>query len=276
MICQCCETNLVESKKRPLCKRCYQKLHKAGLLDTYPLIIDRTAIESKYSEKYGEQIVSDFKAIINNPDIRLNDIAVKYGFTRERARQLFKLINGFSYTNVKKTKAYKQLIQQSIEKIDPIRRAKEHKGHVGIAAKSEEQFYLICKSLNFDIYPKKNGNVFDFVVNGFNVDVKTATHSYSFWQIGPRYYHFSMTERQHSGLDFLACHAAPEDDFYIIPKSALSSRSVYIRDKKTGGDQAIDKYEGYKGAFQLMMNNIPDGYSAKRLLGCRSNCFLGI
>lgn len=268
MVCQCCKVNEAQAVKRPLCKRCYRILKREGLLCTYPIISEsKDEVLEKYVEKYGASIIDDYKSIITDTSIKLTDIAAKYGFTRERARQLFIVINGFSYTNTKRVKFYQQRIERSVEKLDPFYRSINHRGHNhSIAAQSEAKFYKICLEVGLNIYPKQDGNTFDFTVNGFNVDVKASTHSVATRKIArAQYYRFSLSEKQFSRIDFAACFVAPKETFYIIPKDSITGRFIYIVDREIGNSESIDKYSKYKGAFYLL-SEIPKGYGAKRLL----------
>lgn len=100
-LCHSCKILEIESVKRPLCKPCYAKLHKEGLLYLYPLI--RVPAEEKLVVKYGPDIIKDFRKIFTRK-LTLSKIAAKYGVSRERARKWFIELYDFPYSVIKKNK----------------------------------------------------------------------------------------------------------------------------------------------------------------------------
>ena len=59
-------------------------------------------------EKHGEGIIGDFTRVTKDIDITLASLGRKYGFSRERARQIYRVVNGVEYTEVKRGKSQKR------------------------------------------------------------------------------------------------------------------------------------------------------------------------
>lgn len=55
-------------------------------------------------KKYGQQILEDFDDLFIRQFWNLSDLAKKYGFSRERARQIFKKLYGYGYRLVRTEK----------------------------------------------------------------------------------------------------------------------------------------------------------------------------
>lgn len=59
-------------------------------------------------EKYGRQILKDFDDLFVRQFWNLSDLARKYGFSRERARQIFKKLYGHGYKRIGMKKVIKR------------------------------------------------------------------------------------------------------------------------------------------------------------------------
>lgn len=64
------------------------------------------------TRKYGEQILKDFNDLFTRQFWNLTDIGKKYGFSRERARQIFKRLYRREYQSIKKTKQLERVEKQ--------------------------------------------------------------------------------------------------------------------------------------------------------------------
>jgi hypothetical protein len=73
----------------------------------YELLLRNSIWQKKYRKKlmqrHGNEIINDFALAASDYNFRLKDIAVKYDFTRERARQLFLKLYRRSYGFYQKT-----------------------------------------------------------------------------------------------------------------------------------------------------------------------------
>lgn len=230
MICEHCNTHEATSKKRPLCKLCYYELHKANMLDKYPLLPNDEFINSLIN-KYGESIVDDLMNIVNSSLIELSK---KYGFTREYARQIFKKVFNVDYTVIVREKAAKKREREDILKAlkkDPRNKLKNFKdnSYAYKGAIGEEKVLNILIGLGYDVKPYMDGTTFDLVVNGYNVDVKTssipvATSS----KCKTKMFRFSVSKKQRLG-DFIICYACSINKFFVIPAKEIKGQFTYIQ-----------------------------------------------
>jgi hypothetical protein len=53
---------------------------------------------ARFERKYGKGSVSQFRNMIEDPNISLSDVGNCFGFSREYARQVYREIHGFPYT----------------------------------------------------------------------------------------------------------------------------------------------------------------------------------
>jgi hypothetical protein len=232
MICQCCEINDVESKKRPLCKICYRGLHKEGLLDSFPLIDDHGHhTKENLKIKYGESIIADFESLKNDP-ITLLAIGKKYGFTRERARQIYREIFGYPFTVIVKKRSAERIArinQEIINKRNPTNKViifkktgPQYKGAV-----SEEKVLNICNSLGYVVSAYEDRSI-DLVINGYLVDVKSDYCAKCYRRNKTPLCHFALSQKQLIA-DFVICHMVETERFFIIPRHKFpKGRSVFI------------------------------------------------
>ena len=65
-------------------------------------------------EKYGQQILKDFDGLFVRQFWNLSDLARKYGFSRERARQIFRKIYGHGYKQIKMEKTIKRMEESDL------------------------------------------------------------------------------------------------------------------------------------------------------------------
>jgi len=63
-----------------------------------------TGFPRRFDRRYGEGAVEEFKKMIENPTSTLDDIGRHYGFSKEYARQVYKNIYGYAYTEAYKRK----------------------------------------------------------------------------------------------------------------------------------------------------------------------------
>lgn len=239
MICSCCETNPIEMKRRPLCKDCYRELHKAGMLNEFPLMEANKQFRASLIEKYGKEILSDFDNLFNQSDISLIDISKKYGFTREYARQVFEKIFKFHFTVIKKQK-----IEQRKQKLELVRqlrknpcskveRFKAGDSNAYKGALAEKKVYDICNVLGYEIKPYTPGLTIDLVINNYMVDVKSC-YSTVITAKGKttRQFHFNITSTQREIADFIICYAVTINKFFVIPIGAFpNGNNLYIPEK---------------------------------------------
>lgn len=226
-------------KRRPLCKECYQELHKAGLLNEFPLMDANELFRSKLTEKYGKEIFTDFENLLNQNDVSMYDISKKYGLTRERVRQLFEKIFKFHFTVIKnqrkeqrklKVELDRQLRKNPCVKVDRFNSGDSNL-YKGVLA--EKKVYDICNALGYEIKPYKPSQAIDLVINDYMVDVKSC-YSTIFTSKGQttRQFHFTISNAQREIANFIICHAVSINKFFVIPISAFpSGNHLYIPEK---------------------------------------------
>lgn len=234
MICQCCKTEEVSSKKRPLCKLCYTSVHKEGLLHLYPLLNSNP--KENLSVKYGQSIIDDFNSLKNNKNT-LQEIGRKYGFSRERARQIYKEIFGFSFTVLVKQRRDQRIYEMknaSINKKNPdIKIVNYTEGTLQYkGALSEKKVLDRCRLLGYDVRPYTIDNSIDMVINGYLVDVKSSyTGVFKSKSQKIPIHQFEVSDSQ-SKADFIICHIVEQDKFFVIPYGEVKPRTIYISKSK--------------------------------------------
>jgi hypothetical protein len=186
---------------------------------------------------YSEELISDFKTLVTRNDKNLSTLASKHGFTRERARQIFELINGFTFTVIKKDRTAKReekRLLDILKRRDPRQKLLTYHGQGNLVkgAISERRVLEICGSLGYEVGPFTSGAQIDLVINGYNVEVKSAHKSTVIKPKGKTpLYHFTILPSQ-MFADFVVCHAVPINKFFVIPRLAYpKSGAIYIPEK---------------------------------------------
>lgn len=98
MICKWCEKKEATHIQRELCGGCYSKFHESGELDElFPK--NRANLTKK---KVTPEMMEAYTRLINDSSLTLDMVGKEFGYTRERARQVFEIIFGYKYTVIKK------------------------------------------------------------------------------------------------------------------------------------------------------------------------------
>ena len=107
-----------------------RRKHVRELIEYFALNKSK-AFPARFEKRYGRGAVNIFKTIIENPDKSLSDVGRYFGFSREYARQVYKLLFGTPYTqafrnkikklSVPKTPARRPRIQYLYELTDNLR-----------------------------------------------------------------------------------------------------------------------------------------------------------
>ncbi len=207
--------------------------------------------------KYGEEILQDFINIATDPHLKLVHLAKKYGFTRERARQLFVEVNGIPYTEYRKKKMDKYYGELEAHRIDTDKRAERSVGNNSVhkGTKTEQILYKECRSRGLNIMPLYDK--VDFKINGKKVEFKSAFRSHSTRDVWRKYYHFTgITDNESKNLQFFIALVVPENVFYIIPKDVIGeARQVCVADNRNPPPMRAatnSKYSVYKNAWHLL------------------------
>lgn len=243
--CWLCDIRPIESSRKPLCKTCYTFCHKRNLLHIFPSTTHRDKRIMAALEKYGYGFMDDMK-VLERGESTLQNVASKYGISRERVRQIFEIFFDKKYTETvnarqsyhEEVKAKKRIDNNKFENRF-VRAKKNCNTYVGIVA--EHIFYEKCKSLGYYVC-MKTGN-YDADVNEFKVDVKSATHAVSMAKAGKqKYYRLSSRNKQYDIVDYYAFYIYENGAWYILPKTLLAKA-----DKKYYGFY-VPKYDiTYRG-----------------------------
>ncbi len=258
-VCIYCLKKPILIQSRSVCVNCYQKLKRQNLLTPVSKKIKEEQKIKRMRRKYGNEILRDFEKLNSSPFFNLADIGKKYGFSRERARQIYKQIynKGYRKTQQKKTKKVKD-DAKTVCVHDIRRKIADYqctdnpvwKGVIG-----ESRFFEECKSRNLHIkfFCKQ---AIDIMVNGYKVDVKSAFKSSKTTKLGYPYLRFQLSEVQSKALDFLACFHSGIDEFFIIPKKEFYKKSsIYILEKPAISTRSKNKHWKYLSAWQLLEKN---------------------
>jgi len=203
--------------------------------------------------------LQDFELLKRKPYWSLTLLGKKHGFTRERARQIFNIINETPYAYYQKQK-----IKDREKDIgcpnDPRRKNAEYKkdSPVGKGAKAELLAWKECEKRGFSIQLSCK-KTFDFIVNEKTVDVKSCLSPFrpkkkNNWST---YYHFNLGKPLRAKPDFYICYSFPAKTFYIVPVSATSGLSIYIRTTATHKRPEYNysphnNWKKYKEAWHLL------------------------
>jgi len=264
MICHRCNKNEIQMRRRPLCKPCYKEARIAGELKNYPLM-DFISFKTRLIKRYGDDILNDFNSLFNLETTTLSAIANKYNFSREYARQVFNKINGFKYTGLKNKRTeihFREKEKLIIEKRDPRNKVASYHGgensNILKAITAEKKVFDICVALGYELRPY-HSKAIDIVINGFKCEVKSSYTSV-FTSRGQKTgsHHFALSNSQ-NGVDFVICYIAPNNKFFIIPRSVVPcGNSIFICAKKLATWKNskrvnVSKYYEFEEAWHLLI-----------------------
>jgi hypothetical protein len=201
--------------------------------------------ETRLVDKYGVEILDDFKKIKINPYWRLADIGRKHGFTRERARQIF---NRIYKTTCMKTR--KKINKELSCAYDPRIKVIEYTRSWKMNADVELLFFNECKKRSFNVKILCSGK--GLLINGRQIKTR-ASFGFKYRKcITPRYY-FSTRLSYFKEIDFFACYHKFLESFFIIPAHILKpNQTIYILAHKSNYPQAKNKYFKYREAWHLL------------------------
>jgi len=204
--------------------------------------------------RYGIEILDDFEAVKTLPYSTLSAIGKKHGFSRERARQIYRMVFGKPYTNSRKKKRMNAKEEDTLScRHDPRHKVCEYipdcTVHTG--AVYEKEFLEKCESKGFCVRPILKRTV-DLRVNGHLVDVKYCSTPMQTSPYGPPYYRYHISKNQSKMCDFFACYHPGESAFFIIPNKYLPPKCgggmIYIQAEPT----LKSTYWQYKDAWHLL------------------------
>ena len=93
-----------------------------------------TGFSRRFDRRYGEGAVERFKKMIENPTGTLDDIGRHFEFSKEYARQAYKQIYGYAYTEAYKRK---RLIRRKMALAERIKRSKQFGASTKVSKKTK-------------------------------------------------------------------------------------------------------------------------------------------
>lgn len=254
MLCIKCNKKKIHIQKRKLCESCYHKARRKREL--LPLSKkSKRAIKKTLSKKYGSKIITDFNNLNKKQFWNLSNISKKFGFTRERARQIYIILYDAPYspTMIAKTKKRNDYMGCTNDPRYKVAEYKKGNNPVWKSAKTEKMFFDECnkKKINTEFPCKKE---IDIKSNGYFVDIKSAFSPKHFSPNNKiKYFHFGISKIQKNNCDFLACYHGKEKKFFIIPKKEFKNvTSIYISETPSTYHNAKNRYWEYKDAWHLL------------------------
>lgn len=206
--------------------------------------------------KYGFQIFNDLHSLYFLPQWDLADIARKYMFTRERARQIHNSLYGYAFGPIKKAKTARIKQIKAHKRNNPINKVLTYKtgnNHLNKGIFVETLVLQKCKEMGFQVdFPTKLGP--DLLINNYVIDVKSSFSSYKPTNCKVAYYSFKLSKSQFKECNFIIGYIKPTDTFYVIPKSAFKGNHIYIRETEVGSHLYPNNtnYREYKEAWHLL------------------------
>ena len=213
---------------------------------------NRERFKEKIVERYGLDILEELERAKENPFYKLADVARKFGFTREYARQLFDMIYPKSIRYYHKEK------KEDLKAIDcphnPFYKVAEYKpGSAKFkGAVIEKLFIEQAKNQGLRVFPCCDAKI-DFSVNGHLVEVKSS-YTAHLMRKGciTCYYRYGLLSEQKVKADFIACYHILRKSFFIIPIGAFKGRSIYLPEKPSSYHAARNKWMKYENAWNLL------------------------
>lgn len=226
-----------------------------------PYVSDEKAMQCALLRKYGTEIFDDFDLITSHYAYDLNRISKKYGFTRERMRQIYTKATGLTgtYVGTTKTKKAREDAKAMVCVSDPRHRLANNKTKnscVYKGAKAELLFMETAQKKGFTIAPACSRST-DFVVNNKKVEVKSSYSSQKSPRAKTAYFRYPVTPNEMNMLDFVAAYHIIEKAWFIIPRSEIAqdrtgSGTVYLLEQKSNYRTAKNRYWEYRDAWHLL------------------------
>ncbi|MBC2695682.1 MAG: hypothetical protein HF982_10490 [Desulfobacteraceae bacterium] len=191
----------------------------------------------QFERTYGAGAVKKFKNIIENPDNSLAGVARHFGFSREYARQVYKKVYGYPYT---------EAFQSKIK----LRRRKR----LANRKKSKRLDLLIkvktkMESMGLTPHLRTREHPYEILTNGYKLLLKCTSTPL---MIGKkRYFRITNTTEASQNFDFIicVCRNNGESIHYIIPRLAMPKYRIYLLPDAWPGKS---KYSLFKEAWHLL------------------------
>lgn len=233
----------------------------------------RVPFQERLVKRYGPNIIKDLNLLTSKPFLTLQDIAKKYGISREYMRVIFNKFHGMKYTVFLKEKLL--IRQQERDNMKCVIHPNEKQivydqtaDNIKKNIESQVELLKKCKELHLEVkfeknkHNKKASPYTVFIINGKRVLAKSAANISQDKTRYLSYYHINWGRNKRQNFDFTICYIQPIKTFYIIPKDFLpeSSKSIYIRNgeprrilKKQRN--VAEEIEQYREAWHLLIGD---------------------
>ena len=260
-MCIMCGDEPIHIQKRHLGLNCWNKIRYNGGLPPLPRKSEKESRENRKKNlitKYGFGIICDFDDLNHRPFWNLVDVGNKHGFTREYARQIYKVLYGKAYGKAKVRKTSNRIrSEKSIACThDPRRKFAEYKrngSNIWKSALSEKMFFDECEKRGLVSEILCSARI-DIKINGYLIDVKSCfTPVLNPGSITP-HRRFKISPAQRKKCDFFACYHGGEKTFFIIPQAAIPSKKsdIIISERKSTYHNAKNRYWQYRNAYNQL------------------------
>lgn len=195
------------------------------------------AFTRRFDEIYGGGAVDRFKALIEDPDNSLSDVARIFGFTREYARQVYEKIYGYPYASIHRKKLEARRKRQIIERARNSRQAR-------VLNRFRERLKSlgICHTI-----PETSNRM--VLVNGHKVILRFSSKPV---MLGNKaYYKINYSKTPHLDCDFFVCICGDggQSAHYIIPRDTMPKCTLSLSPQAGPGES---KYAKFKEAWYLL------------------------
>lgn len=236
--------------------------HSPFLFKPHPSVRKTSCVH--LMESKGVEVFNDFDFITHHPAHNLTTMAEKYGITRERMRQIYTKATGLRGNAVSSAKSKR--IMRDIREMTCAQDPRHYiamspkDSHVYEGAIRELRFMEEAQRRGFSITPACDRST-DFVVNGWNLEVKGTKAAYKGKRNRVGYYRFAGTHKEYRTLDFVAAYHPTEMCWFIIPKRDISKSKhrfqIFISQYKTdysfhGGKVSKNRYWEHRDAWHLL------------------------
>lgn len=211
-------------------------------------------------DKYGIEFIKDLKSLKYKQFWNLTYMGDKYNLSKERIRQIFKMVykEPFRKYQVRKTKDLLNEINSMGGTCDPRNKMKDCNTNVGKGTTGEIIVLNKCIEIGLDVSGAKDKSV-DLIINGNEVDVKICYKMFKPSKENiSEYYRFRLSKLEREKNKFVVCLCALEKKYYIIPIKDIKTKgeNIFIpkKDKflRKNNKYPINKYKLYENAWHLL------------------------
>ena len=131
-----------------------------------------------------------------------------------------------------------------------------NKTHVFIGNVGEDWFEEQCLTRNLNIKRMPRRHKFDFLVNGYRIDVKTASVSRNppslVGKLVGNQYSFHIPAKKIREIDFFVLYILPEDEVFIVPTSIPLPIAGRLFITWPNNWNKVPRYREYLSAWHLL------------------------